>query len=120
VCDCEAFELQVTTQNVSGYRRAKVSDVAIVPDRWTTVIKLHLTFLKWVKLFNASGESVAKLEHGLRIKKRFPIANCRFQISSKPHVSNVQIGNQQLEIGNIKSVSILSESVPKRVCPLIF
>jgi hypothetical protein len=70
VCDLISLELQVTTQNVCGNGAAKVSDVSVIPDGWTTVIHADLTLADGVKFFNAARESVPKLEHGtLRINE---------------------------------------------------
>jgi hypothetical protein len=48
------------------------------------------------------------------------IADFQLRIADLIKIYDTQIGDWQSEIGNIKSVSILSESVPKRVCPQIF
>ncbi len=76
VRDLEAFELQVTAQDVSGDGAAEVADVTVVPDSWTTVIKAHLAIIERVKLFDPAGECVSKSEHGRANtnSKMFPAA----------------------------------------------
>jgi hypothetical protein len=55
VGDFESFELQVTPENVSGHRAAKVSDVTVVPDGWTTIVKANLALLQGAKFFDTTG-----------------------------------------------------------------
>jgi hypothetical protein len=55
VGDFEAFELQVTAQDVSRDGAAEVSDVAVVPDGWTTVIEADLAFPHGAKLVDVAG-----------------------------------------------------------------
>src|SRR2546423_5485362 len=64
VFDFEAFELQIPTQNVGGDGAAKVSDVTVVPDRWTAVIEADLAVFQGAKLFDAATQCVAKSKHG--------------------------------------------------------
>src|SRR5690349_15636859 len=42
VSNVEAFELEISTQNVGGDGAAKVSDVTVVPDGWTAVVEAGL------------------------------------------------------------------------------
>src|SRR5215211_9228458 len=49
--DIEALELQVTAHNISSDGTAKVSDVTVTPDGWTTVIEADFAFLHGTKLF---------------------------------------------------------------------
>jgi hypothetical protein len=44
-----SLELEVTAEDIGGNRGAKVTNVAVVPDSWTTVIESNFTF-------SASGE----------------------------------------------------------------
>src|SRR6185369_13806980 len=47
------------------------------PNGWTTVVEPHLAFVDGAKLFDASGERVAKPKHEL------PIVDCRLAICQK-------------------------------------
>ena len=55
VGDFVTFELQVTAQDVSCNGAAEVSDVAVVPDGWTTVIEAGLAFPHGPELVDVAG-----------------------------------------------------------------
>ena len=39
----QALELQISAQHIRRNRRAKISDMSIIPNRWPAVIKLHFS-----------------------------------------------------------------------------
>ena len=65
--DPQAFELEIAANHIGGNRGAKVSDVAIVPDRRAAVIKLRFAFDHRAKLFKLSRECVVDAEHWMRV-----------------------------------------------------
>src|SRR5215213_171023 len=68
--DLVALELQVTDHDVSGDGAAEVSDVAVIPDGRTAVIEADLALAQRAKFFDATGQGIPKLEHGMmRIKE---------------------------------------------------
>src|SRR5687767_8117134 len=63
VCDVVTLELQVATNNVRGYSRAEVPDVAIVPDGRATVIETDFALAHGTKLFELPGQGVSQTKH---------------------------------------------------------
>ena len=55
VRDFEAFEFQITTQDVGGDGAAKVADVAVIPDGRAAVVEADFTLAQGVKFFDATG-----------------------------------------------------------------
>src|SRR5688500_18448095 len=51
VRDFVTLEPEITTENVRGHCGTKVSDVTVIPNSWTTVVKAHFALAHWVKLF---------------------------------------------------------------------
>ena len=62
-----AFELQIAPHQVCGDGRAKISDVAKIPDRRAAVIELYFAFNHRAKLFKLAGESVMDAQHCQRV-----------------------------------------------------
>src|SRR5262245_40721371 len=59
----EAFEFQITTEDVGRDCRAKVTYVAIFPNGWTAVIELNFALLHGAKLLDTTGKCVANSKH---------------------------------------------------------
>ena len=63
----QALELQIPANNISGDRRAKISDVAVVPNGRPAVIEFRFAFDHRAKLFELTGECVVDAEHWMRV-----------------------------------------------------
>jgi hypothetical protein len=63
----QALELQIAANNISGNCRAKISDVAIVPDGRPAVIEFRFACDHRAKLFELTGKCVVNAEHWMRV-----------------------------------------------------
>src|SRR5438132_9953247 len=64
------FELKVSPEHISRYRRTKISDMAVVPNRRPAVIEFHFAFDNRAKLFEPTRECVVYSQHGKEIESR--------------------------------------------------
>src|SRR5437763_17149734 len=58
----QAFEFQVAPNQIRGDGRAKITDMAVIPNRQPAVIKLRLAFDERTKLFKLTSAPVMKPE----------------------------------------------------------
>ena len=63
----QALELQIPANNISGDCRAKISDVAVIPNRGAAIVKLRFALDHWAKLFELAGKCVVDAEHWMRV-----------------------------------------------------